>query len=336
MGNERLTSVLQLIFFLMIIGSTNTFVSPSYGQGVKNKWASAIRIRFFTGGAEGDAFGSIVYAGALQAAKDTGANVECLFSDWSMEKMTQQLRESIATKPDGIAMMGHPADDAIMPLAAHAKKLGVLMIYLNVDVPAVRSSYGGGYIGADLSPQGYALGVEAIKQFKLKSGDKAIIFGPWNEMNRALRELGTVKAFEDIGMKVIKIFAGPDVAKDPNLLIPVHTSALLNNPDTKLIAYPGGQALGNAPTYLKAARKKPGDIFIIGFDTSPQIMDAFDEGWIHLTSDQQPFLQGYLPVLSLCLQKVYGFEPLNVDTGAGFVTPQNYTLVAKLARDGYR
>ena len=83
--------------------------------------------------------------------------------------MIQQLRESIATKPDGIAMMGHPADDAIRPLAMQAQKAGILMTYLNVDVPTVRTNYGGGYIGADLEPKGYALGVEAIKRFGQKT-----------------------------------------------------------------------------------------------------------------------------------------------------------------------
>ena len=70
------------------------------------------------------------------------------------------------------------------------------------------------------------------------------------------------------------------------------------NPDVKLIAYPGGQLLGNAPTYMEAAGKKPGDIINIGFDTSPQIVEAFKNGWVQLTSDQQPFLQGYMPILS--------------------------------------
>ena len=127
----------------------------SWGQGVKKKWAADVRIRFFTDGSEGDGFGSILYAGALQAAEDTGANVEYLFSNWSMETMIQQLRESIATKPDGIAMQ--------------AQKAGILMTYLNVGVPTVRTNYGGGYIGADLGPQGYALGAEDIKRFGLKT-----------------------------------------------------------------------------------------------------------------------------------------------------------------------
>ena len=55
-----------------------------------------------------------------------------------------------------------------------------------------------------------------------------------------------------------------------------------------------------------------------------------------LTADQQPFQQGYLPILSLCEQIVYGLAPINVDTGAGFVTPENYKAVADLATEGLR
>ena len=57
---------------------------------------------------------------------------------------------------------------------------------------------------------------------------------------------------------------------------------------------------------------------------------------MQLTADQQPFQQGYLPILSLCEQIVYGLAPINVDTGAGFVTPENYKAVADLAIEGLR
>ena len=52
-----------------------------------------------------------------------------------LNKMTQQLREAIASQPDGIAMMGHPGDAAIMPLAEEAAAAGIKMMYQNVDVP---------------------------------------------------------------------------------------------------------------------------------------------------------------------------------------------------------
>jgi simple sugar transport system substrate-binding protein len=180
------------------------------------------------------------------------------------------------------------------------------------------------------------LGDEAIRQFGLQSGDTAIVAGPFAQQNRALRELGTVEAFEAAGITVVRIDSPPEWAADPNQAIPAITAALLANPTTKLIAYPGGQMLGNASTYMEAAGKAAGEIINIGFDTSPLIMEGFDNGWIQLTSDQQPFLQGYVPIQSLCLSKVYGFGPMSVDTGAGFVDTTNYQNVAEMARAGFR
>src|SRR4051812_345013 len=74
-------------------------------DALRDKWCSNVKIRFFVGGAEGDAFGTIVYNGAVQAAHDLGAKVDYIFSGWDQNQMTQQLREAIAAKPDGIAMM---------------------------------------------------------------------------------------------------------------------------------------------------------------------------------------------------------------------------------------
>ncbi len=45
-------------------------------QALRDDWCSDVSIRFFVGGAEGDAFGTIVYNGAVQAAADTGAQVD--------------------------------------------------------------------------------------------------------------------------------------------------------------------------------------------------------------------------------------------------------------------
>jgi len=311
-------------------------VGSASAEALRDKWCKDVHIRFFVGGAEGDAFGTIVYNGAKQAAADTGAQVDYVFSGWSQEKMIQQLREAVAAHPDGIAMMGHPSDAPIMPLAEEASKAGIKMEYQNVDVPQVRAKFGGGYVGAQLEPQGRALAEEAIRQFGLKSGDAVIVAANFDDSNRAVREASTVKGFEDAGLKVIKLNSPTEWAADPNLGIPAITAALQANPDVKLIAYPGGQLLGNAPAYMQAAGKKPGDIINIGFDTSPQVVQAFEQGWVQLTSDQQPFLQGYVPILSLCGQVVYGLGPLSVDTGAGFVTKDNYKTVGALATEGLR
>jgi simple sugar transport system substrate-binding protein len=306
-------------------------------ETLRDKWCKDVHLRFFAGGAEGDAFASIVYNGAVQAAKDTGAQVDYLFSGWKAETMVQQLREAVAAKPDGIAMMGHPGNAAIMPLAEQASKAGIKMMYQNVPLDEVTAKFGGGYVGAQQAAQGKALGEESVRRFSLKKGDTAIVFGPFDQQpERYIREGATADALEAAGLKVIRIPSPPEWAADPNLAIPVITAAMTSNPDTKAIIYPGGQLLGNAGVYMKAAGKKPGEVIQIGFDTSPQIVQGFADGWVQLTADQQPFLQGYMPILSLCQQVVYGLAPINVDTGAGFVTPDNYKAVADLAKEGLR
>jgi simple sugar transport system substrate-binding protein len=315
---------------------TAALTTAAGAEALRDDWCSGVNIRFFAGGAEGDAFASIVYNGAVQAAKDTGANVDYVFSGWSSEKMIQQLREAVASAPQGIAMMGHPGNAAILPLAEEANAAGIKMMYQNVPVDEAVAKFGGGYVGAQQKPQGRALGEEAIRRFGLQSGDVAIVLSDWSQEERSQRELGTIEAFEAIGMTVVKLQAPQELGTDPNTGIPVITAAITANPDVKLIAYPGGQPLGNAKTYMEAAGKGPGDIINIGFDTSPQIVEAFKGGWVQLTSDQQPFLQGYMPVLSLCQQVVYGLGAINVDTGAGFVTPENYEAVATLANEGLR
>jgi simple sugar transport system substrate-binding protein len=299
-------------------------------------WGSGVRIRFFAGGNAGDAFASIVYNGAQQAQADLGVAVDYVFSGWDVSKMTDQLREAIAAQPDGIAMMGHPGDDALLPLAQQAYDAHILMEYQNVDLPQVRQAFGGGYIGANLTPQGQALGQTAIQKFGLKAGDKAIVFGAWGQPGRFFREEGTAQVLEQAGLQVNRIVSPPEAASDPNLLTPILTAAFLKDPDTKLICQAGGQTLSATPTYMQAINKGAGEVVNIGFDLSPAIIDAFAGGWVQLTSDQQPFLQGYLPILSLALSKKFGFTPLSYDTGAGFVTPDNYQPVADLARAGIR
>ncbi|RKX78258.1 MAG: sugar ABC transporter substrate-binding protein [Spirochaetes bacterium] len=295
-----------------------------------------INIRFFAGGEPGGAFASIVYRGAQDAEKLLGCKVSYVFSGWDPEKMVAQLRDAIAARPDGIAMMGHPGDDAIMPLAEKAAQEGILMMYQNVDVPEVRKRFGGGYIGANLYSQGAALAEEALKRFNLKKGDRVIVFGNWGMPGRYIREQGSADVFEKNGLVVDKQMITVEQINSPELLLPVISGALLAHPETKLILYSNSTNFGTVPLYMETIGKKPGEIINIGFDTSPAIIDAFRKGYVQLASDQQPYLQGFLPIVSLVLTKLYGFSPLSYDTGAGFVTEDNFERIAPLAEAGIR
>lgn len=317
----------------MLTAGTFSALAQDDGQ-----WCAGQTIRLFSGGPAGGAFNSIIDRGALQAAEDTGAEVQIVYSDWDFDRMVQQLREAISQAPDGIAMMGHPGDDAIMPLAAEADAAGIPVMYMNVDVPQVRARFGSGFVGANLYDQGRALGTETLRLAgdRISAGDKAIVMSRWEAENRAQRELGLVDVLEEAGIEVIKLQEAEGSSADQMLQLPVLTSTLLANPETTLIGYPGGPWLSAAPVFMSAVGKQPDDIIGVGFDLGQGVMRAFEQGYVLVTADQQPYLQGYMPVLSLCQQLVYQLSPMNVDTGAGFVTEDNYRDVAPLAEAGIR
>jgi simple sugar transport system substrate-binding protein len=302
------------------------------------KWCAGVNLTLFSGGPAGGAFNSIIDRGAMQAAADTGANVSIIYSDWDFDRMITQLRDVIGQAPQGIAMMGHPGDAALMPLAEQAAAAGIKMMYMNVDVPEVRAKTGAGYVGARLYEQGQALGAETLRLAgdRLQPGDKAIVMSRWESENRAQRELGLVDALTEAGIEVIKLQEAEGASADQMLQLPTLTATLLANPEVKLIGYPGGPWLSAAPAFMQAVGKAPEDIIAVGFDLGQGVMAGFEQGYITVTSDQQPYLQGYMPVLSLCQQIVYKLAPLNVDTGAGFVTVDNFRDVVSLAEQGIR
>jgi len=329
-------TVLAGIALLALVSAGQAADAPDASK-TQNGWARGKTIRFFVGGDAGDTFASVVYRGALQAEKDMGVKVEYVFSGWSIEKMVAQFREAVAAKPDGIAMMGHAGDAALMPIAQQAHDAGIKLMWQNADVPKIRAKLGGGYVGVlDLHQQGVDLAKEAIRTLNLPARSTAIIYGAFGEPGREQREQGVADGFGAGGFKTVCIKALPPWAADPSLASASVTAAILANPEVSVICFPGGQLLGAAPNYLRAANKQPGQIKVIGFDLSPEVIRAFKLGYVQLTSDQQPFLQGYLPVLSLCQQIQFDLSPLVVDTGKGFVNRENYDKVARLAQLGVR
>jgi simple sugar transport system substrate-binding protein len=295
-----------------------------------------VKIRYFVGGDAGDMFATVVYNGAKLAEKLMGCKVDYVFSGWSAEKMTQQLREAIAAKPDAISMMGHPGDAALMSLVKQAQDAGIIITVVNVDVEQTMAKYKTGYVGAFIEGFGYQLGKRAAEKFGIKKGDTVIIDGNWGEPGLEKRDVGVAKAFDEIGCKIVKIKHSNASAASPTLFQPQVAGAVAANPEVKLISYSGGQFLGASSYYMQSMGKKPGEIKNIGFDITPQIIDGFDKGFVSLTIDQEPYLQGFLPIVSLCMAVKYGLAPITVDTGVGFVDETNYKAVATLARQGIR
>jgi len=75
-----------------------------------------------------------------------------------------------------------------------------------------------------------------------------------------------------------------------------------------------------------------GEMFFGTFDLSGEIAEAIEAGTIAFAIDQQPYLQGYLPVVILTNYNRYGVLPSgHINSGPGFITTDNLAQVQELA-----
>ena len=323
------------------------FIGSAFAEGSQEaeamkageKHFEGIDIVFFPGGSEGGPFASVVYRGARAAEYDLGCNVEYVWSGWLPDRMVAQFKDAVARNPDGIAVMGHPGVAAFAPLVDQAREKGIVVTSQNTSLPAIEEKYketGFGYVGQELYPSGYQLAKGAAERAGLESGDKAMVWGLLGQETRGLRTKGAIDALEEMGVEVDYLEISDSVNSDASQGTPVITSYIASNPDVKLIITDHGALTATMGTYMRAANKKPGEIFTAGFDLSSATAKSIQDGWVGVVLDQQPWLQGYLPVLQLCLAVKYGFSGLHIDTGAALIDKNNIDFIAPLAEKGIR
>jgi simple sugar transport system substrate-binding protein len=76
--------------------------------------------------------------------------------------------------------------------------------------------------------------------------------------------------------------------------------------------------------------------YLAGFDLSPNTLRLLRAGVIQFTIDQQPYGQGFYPVVQLTLWCRYGLRPASMDAGATLIRPADVDRIEDLTRRGYR
>jgi simple sugar transport system substrate-binding protein len=150
-----------------------------------------------------------------------------------------------------------------------------------------------------------------------------------------------------------------DSGDDPTTIESKVSAYLRNNAKTEAVLTLGPTS---AHPTLKAAEKMglKGKIFFATFDLSDEITRGIKDGTVRFAIDQQPYLQGYIPVAVLAIMKQtgtrdlaavkeklqanprfkarlaeYGLEPRygprHINSGPGFITRENISKVEKYA-----
>ena len=317
---------------LALIAIFFAFAVPS--AMAKNDYSCDKHFIFFPGGPEGGPFGTIVYNGAVAAAEHTGCKVDYYWSQWNSEIMIKQFKEAVALQPDGIAIYGFPGDAAMRPIIEEAMSMGIAITTMNTPLPELEKTYKGdgfGYAGADLYTAGYNLGAKGVEVCGLSAGDKAFVWGLASMPNRGDRTKGALDALKALGVEIVYQEIPDNVNSDASQGIPMYVATYAANPDIKMVITDHGGLTASLPTYMKAAGHGSVDVCGAGFDLSGPITKGIKEGYIDVVIDQQPFIEGYMPIIQLYLTTKYGMAGLNMDTGAAFVTGANIDAVAPLA-----
>jgi simple sugar transport system substrate-binding protein len=115
----------------------------------------------------------------------------------------------------------------------------------------------------------------------------------------------------------------------------VITRELRKNPQLKFVVCTGQADTEGAGLAIEKHFRQRG-VVAAGFDLTPEILRLIRAGIIRFTIDQQPYIQGFYPVVQLTLLKRFGILPASMDAGATVITPEQVDRVQKLTEQEYR
>ena len=81
---------------------------------------------------------------------------------------------------------------------------------------------------------------------------------------------------------------------------------------------------------------EPGKVLMGGFDIVAEVLQQMQAGYIQVQVDQQPYMQGFMPVMEAYLAKNFGLSPADIDTGQGLVLQEDVPDLIELAKQGVR
>jgi simple sugar transport system substrate-binding protein len=281
-------------------------------------------IAVVTHGAPGDAFWSVVKAGADKAGKDMGDKVSYQ-SDGDPQKQSQLIDAAVNQKVDGLVVsMANP--DALKSSIQKAVAAGIPVITINSGQE--RSAEFGAitHVGQDEGIAGQGAGQ------RLKSEGVTKLLCVVHEAGNIGLEQRCDGAKKAVGQVVNLQVNGTDLqSAQATIKAKLQSDKSI---DGVLTLNPGVAAVA-----VTAVADSGSSAKLATFDLNSDVVTAITGGKIDFAVDQQQFQQGYLPVVLLTqyksnLNTVGGGLP--VLTGPGYVTKDNAAKVADLAKAGTR
>ncbi|WP_018856295.1 MULTISPECIES: sugar ABC transporter substrate-binding protein [unclassified Rhizobium] len=303
--------------------------------------AEPLNIVFAHHSSASNTFWQAVKKGFDDACEKIGANCQMVFTqtEGSVEQQLSNIEAALARKPD--ALLTSIVDDkALDDVIDRAVKDGVVVIGVNVDdSKGADGNKRAAFVGQGFRPAGHSLG-KAISESFPKDGPVKVLVGVsapgqnWSEARGRgvidfLEEYKAANPARDISWD--RIDSGTDLAVTAD-----RVGAYLNaHPETTAYLDTGFWHASVARV-LKDRGIAPGKVLLGGFDLVPEVVQQMQAGYVQAEVDQQPYMQGFMPVMEVYLAKKLGLAPSNIDTGQGIVRPADADMIMDLSAKGLR
>jgi simple sugar transport system substrate-binding protein len=267
--------------------------------------------------------------GAEDACAFFGCSYQWTGSETSdVAEMVAAMQTAIADNVDGIAVclidaeaFNQPTDDAL--------SIGIPVIGYNADTPNARLAY----VGQSLYESGYNIAQRWLPLIEPGGHVMLSIMTP-GSLNLQPRLDGYIQAIKDAGDPVTYDTLESDV--DPAEQLSRIEAYYLANPEVAGMFGTGAtDTLACGKVSQKYALAAEG-VITAGYDLLPETLDLIASGDMTFTTDQQPYLQGFVPTLQLYLYNLSGgaVAPANTDTSLAYVDINNVETYLAPSRFG--
>lgn len=307
--------------------------------GVAGAQDNALVFRMVSHGGPGNPFWTVVIKGQEDACALLSA--DCLWlgdEQFSLEGMAGYWEDALASNPDGVGTTV-PDPEVIRSGVETAAELGIPVIAYNTADPnsgtdralpilfyVGASEFTGGvsnarrvFAAAEAAGTSIARGVCTIQE-QGHSGLEA-------------RCAGVESVFDEMGVPIDRLNINNNPAESAGIIADYFSA----NPDTNAIFMLGPLPSSALNLYVQEKGVQPGELFATTHDTSAEIYDMIEQGYLLQAIDQQPYLQGFETIMWLYLNSQYKLAPGgDIFTGPGVIDQSNVAAIKELTAAGYR
>jgi simple sugar transport system substrate-binding protein len=235
-----------------------------------------------------------------------------------VSEMIDAMNSAISGNADGIAV------SVVDPVAFNkpiqkALDNGIPVIAYNANGKGPGTNPALAYVGQDLFLSGVEMGKRIVSL--VDEGLVALFIATPGQLNIQPRIDGAKQAIEDSGanLEIQEVTTGAEVPEERSRIEAWYNG---HKDVAGMFAVDGGSTQGVAQVMEQFGLRDKG-VKAGGYDLTPQTLELMGKGHIDFTIDQQPYLQGFLPVIQLYLYNISGgvTGPAETNTGLLFITP---------------